>query len=69
MVSCGEVDFSKRIRSVLGGITVEPIFFLFSFAQGLYIIIAQSLYLSKVCTVNLNYTEEICNNIFSHKVR
>jgi hypothetical protein len=36
--------------------------------QGLYIIVANDLYVQKVCTVNLNISQEICQNINHHKV-
>ncbi|XP_023336366.1 proton-coupled folate transporter isoform X2 [Eurytemora carolleeae] len=55
-------------RKIWKNITVEPILFFFSVSQGLYVIVAQSLYIQKVCQVNLNITEDICLNITNHKV-
>ena len=44
-------------------ITVEPVFFLVFVNFGLIVVSNQDLYLKKACLVNLNYTEEVCDNL------
>jgi Ni/Fe-hydrogenase subunit HybB-like protein len=56
-------SFSKKCKEVWNSITIEPVFFFFALAHGFYIIISKTLYISKVCNVNLNYSAEICDNI------
>ena len=48
---------------LLGGITVEPIFFLYNLNFATYYIIFQNLQIEKACRVNLNQTEIICSNL------
>lgn len=48
-------------------ITVEPAYLAFAISQGLYVIVASELYISKVCKVNLAFGDEICDNIHQHK--
>eukprot|EP00092_Neocalanus_flemingeri_P036288 GFUD01039510.1.p1 GENE.GFUD01039510.1~~GFUD01039510.1.p1 ORF type:complete len:539 (-),score=81.11 GFUD01039510.1:778-2394(-) len=47
-------------------ISLEPVFFLYYINIGLIRISTEGLYLDKACKVNLNYTEEICDNIHNH---
>ena len=53
----------SKICNIVRNITIEPLFFLYALCLGFYIIVSSSLYVSKVCNVNLNYTREICDNI------
>ncbi len=57
------MQVKDKIRSFVKSITFEPAFFLFMLAHGFYVIVAQSLYIDKVCRVNLNYTDAICDHI------
>ena len=59
----------KKIKTFLKSfhlISLEPVFLLFCVNLGLISISSQGLYLTKACKVNLNYTEEICDNIHAN---
>ena len=58
--------FKSKCKEIWSGITIEPVFFFFALAHGFYAIISKTLYISKVCNVNLNYSLEICDNIQNH---
>ena len=56
----------EKIKYILRNITIEPVFFIFAMCFGFYIIASSQLYIDKVCKVNLNISEDICNNIQKH---
>ena len=56
-----------RFKFLFNYITLEPVCFLFAINWGLSMIAAKQLYVDKLCQVNLNYSKEICENIYEHK--
>ena len=48
-------------------LTLEPAYMMFAMGMGVYYIVAAELYIEKVCRVNLNYTDEVCDNIHDHR--
>ena len=56
-----------KMKFVFQNMTLEPVCFIFAMNFGFYAIAASQLYVEKMCTVNLNQTEEICENIYAHK--
>ena len=47
--------------------TLEPVCLLFAMNWGFYAIAGSQLYVDKMCQVNLNYSKEICDDIYSHR--
>ena len=56
----------QRFLSFWRHLTLEPAYMMFAMGMGTYYIVAAELYIEKVCRVNLNYTDEICDNIHDH---
>ena len=56
-----------RTVRFFNAITIEPAYVLFTLSHGLYTIVAQTLYIDKVCNVNLAFNETICADITHHK--
>ena len=60
-------DGWRKSRSFFNAITIEPVYLLFVFSLGLNDIVMQSLYINKVCNVNLGFGKDICAKIMLHK--
>ena len=60
----------ERLDTVLSSykqVTVEPVVMLFCLNLGLTGISSQDLYLQKACRVNLNISQEICDNLHNNR--
>ena len=55
-----------KIQSLLRNIHLGPVVFLFYICFGIFFVTSQQLYIEKACKVNLNYSEEVCDNIKEH---
>ena len=56
----------QRLIIIWKNITVEPLFILYMLNYGIFSIVSQTLYIEKICRVNLNFTDTICDNIQNH---
>ena len=50
-------------KNIFKNITVEPIIFLYLLNVCTYTIVFQNLQLEKACKVNLNQTDDVCDNL------
>ena len=60
-------SIKHRIIVIWKNITIEPVILLWALNYGVFHLTSQTLYIDKICKVNLNYTSEICDNIQQHK--
>ena len=61
------MELATRARHALASVHLEPAVFLFYVSWGIFFVTSQQLYIEKACKVNLNLTEEVCDNIRDHK--
>ena len=57
---------AEKCRYLFQNITIEPVVFLFALSFGFFAIASDQIYVDKMCQVNLNYTKEVCENIYDH---
>ena len=57
----------RKLGMVMSNITVEPVVALYCLITALNTIPAEELYLKKACSVNLNYSTNICNDIYQYE--
>lgn len=55
-----------KLRSILSGLTVEPVMLLDGLAYSVVIVFMENLQMDKICLVNLNLTSEVCNNLSNY---
>ena len=61
------VGWRERLAAIRASITVEPVIVLYCLITALSGIPGEELYVKKACRVNLNYTAEVCDNIYEHE--
>ena len=57
----------RKLGMVMSNITVEPVVALYCLITALNTIPAEELYLKTACSVNLNYSTNICNDIYQYE--
>mgnify|MGYP001185973083 FL=1 len=57
----------QRLMMIWKNITVEPVVILFMLNYGLFSIVSATLYIEKICRVNLNFSDIICDDIQNHE--
>ena len=62
-----KANVSKKVKMMWSTMTVEPVVAMYCMITALSYITGEELYLKKACSVNLNYTMEICENIYDHQ--
>ena len=64
---CSVTSVREKCVFLYRNITIEPICFIFAINYGFFAIASSELYVQKMCRVNLNYTDEVCDDIYSYK--
>ena len=58
--------WTRRLVLVRRNVTVEPVVVLYCLIVALSGIPGEELYLKKACRVNLNHTQDVCDDIYNH---
>ncbi|XP_068230710.1 probable peptidoglycan muropeptide transporter SLC46 [Palaemon carinicauda] len=56
-----------KLKVVLSSVSVEPVMLLDGIAFSVIIVFVENLQMDKICTVNLNFTSEVCNEISQYQ--
>ena len=69
MLSFGKMkaNVSKKVNMVWSAMTLEPVVAMYCMITALSGITGEELYLRKACSVNLNHSMEICENIYNYQ--
>ena len=55
-----------KVQSLLRNVHLGPVVLLFYICFGIFSVTSQQLYVEKACKVNLNFSDEICDNLNEH---
>ncbi|XP_066986954.1 probable peptidoglycan muropeptide transporter SLC46 [Macrobrachium rosenbergii] len=56
-----------KLKLVVSSVSLEPVMLLDGIAFSVIIVFVENLQMDKICTVNLNFTEEVCNDISQYQ--